>query len=409
MKYPKSCLTEAETVERALAGESLSRFGDGEFNLALGRNCQSQWANPKLAAELRQILLQAPKGCLPCLPYPFPASPKRANWLKFEKYDLQLGKQQFGSAFITRPDSSPWIDTAEYWDRVTDFWRGKDVTLVLGSMRSLKPDALPEAANVRAIWGTYRDAYGVEKMLPNDARNHPNALRSIDEIMEAVGTPGHTVLLCLGATATVMAARLTERGVHAVDLGHIGLFMRSAGAYGFKPDDLLSPEYRDLMKRAHAEMEWGGSGHKQAEAVATYADELGALAILDYGCGQGFLSKALAARVPPKRVTNYDPGIPGKDGFPKPSHLVVCSDVLEHCEPEKIDAVLAHIHALAGMGAYLVIATRPANKTLPDGRNAHVLLRQPDWWLEKVGALDWTHERPPAVKEGHSVTMWLKK
>jgi hypothetical protein len=136
-------------------------------------------------------------------------------------------------------------------------------------------------------------------------------------------------------------------------------------------------------------MDWGGSGHKQAEAVATFADELGALAILDYGCGQGFLAKALAERNPPKRVTQYDPGIPGKDGFPKPSHLVVCSDVLEHVEPAKIDAVLAHIHALAGMGAYLVIATRPANKTLPDGQNAHLLVEPPDYWLRKIEAAGW--------------------
>jgi hypothetical protein len=44
---------------------------------------------------------------------------------------------------------------------------------------------------VREVWGTYRDAYCVEKMLPDDARNHPNALRSIDELMEAVGTPAY--------------------------------------------------------------------------------------------------------------------------------------------------------------------------------------------------------------------------
>jgi hypothetical protein len=232
MKYPKSCLTEAETVERAIAGESLSRFGDGEFNLALGRNCQSQWANPKLAAELRQILLQAPKGCLPCLPYPFPASPKRANWLKFEKYDLQLGKQQFGSAFITRPDSSPWIDTAEYWDRVTDFWRGKDVTLVLGSMRSLKPDALPEAPE-RA----------------RDLGHLSGRLRRREDAAERRAQPSERAALHRRAHGSRRHAQpyrsavpgrhryrhgrtLAERGVHAVDLGHIGLFMRRPAPMG---------------------------------------------------------------------------------------------------------------------------------------------------------------------------------
>ncbi len=61
MKYPK-CLTEAETVERAIAGANLARYGDGEFNLCDGRNCTSQQRQPKLATELRAILEKAPAG-----------------------------------------------------------------------------------------------------------------------------------------------------------------------------------------------------------------------------------------------------------------------------------------------------------------------------------------------------------
>lgn len=405
MKFPK-CLSEAETLERAIAGESLSRFGDGEFSIALGGNCVSQKGDKSLAAEMRGILEHAPKGCLPCLPDPYGGSPKKANWQKFENANLTLGNQQFGSAFISRPDSAPWIDTPEYWQRMRLLWSGKDVTLVLGSTRSLRPEMIADAASVREVWGTYRDAYS---STAPDHRNHPSALHSIDELIESVGKPSGPVLMCLGPTATVMAARLTTRGVHAIDLGHLGMFMRHEGSYRFKPADVVSDEYRALLQRAHREMDWGGSGHKQAEAVAAFADELGAEAILDYGCGQGNLAKALAARVPPKRVTQYDPGIPGKDGWPKPSHLVVCSDVLEHIEPEKIDAVLSHIRALAGHGAYLVIATRAANKNLPDGRNAHLIIEGSQWWIDKVAAQGWSHARPPQIKESHSVTMWLQR
>jgi hypothetical protein len=399
MKFPP-CLSEAETIERAIAGANLARYGDGEFNLAIGRNCVSQAGNPKLAAELRAILEKAPKGCLPCLPNPYGGTPKKANWQRFENYNLNLGNQEYGSAFITRPDSAPWIDTADYWCRVRTIWAGKDVTLVKGSERSLRLDMMADAKSVREVWGTYRDAYASRGP---DTRNNVASLKSINELMEAVGAPGHTVLMCLGATATVMAARLARKGVHAVDLGHLGMFMRHAGMYQFKPDDLLSPGYRALLNRAYREMEWGGSGHKQAAAVLAFAEEIGAKAILDYGSGQGLLAKALA----PRRVDQYDPGLPSAPGLPKPTHLVVCSDVLEHVEPDKLDNVLAHLHSLAGVGAYFVIATRLANKCLPDGQNAHLIVKQPEWWLDKINAQGWKHHRPPAINEGHSVTVWL--
>jgi hypothetical protein len=43
--------------------------------------------------------------------------------------------------------------------------------------------------------------------------------------MREIGSP-ERVLLCLGPTATVMAVDLCARGIHAVDLGHLGLFYK---------------------------------------------------------------------------------------------------------------------------------------------------------------------------------------
>lgn len=340
------------------------------------------------------------------MPNPYGGTPRKENWRSYERLAINIGPQEYGSAFITRPDSAPWIDSASYWDRIRDLWRGKDVTLVKGSERSLRLGMMHDAASVREVWGCYANAYNSRTPHKND---RPDAIKTIDGLMDAVGKPSGTVLLCLGPTATVMAARFAKIGVHAVDVGHLGMFMRHAGIYAYKPEQLLSPEYRALMIKSHQEMEWGGSGHKQAEQVAAFADEIGAEAILDYGCGQAFLAKALAERNPPKRVTNYDPGIPGRDTLPKPTHLVVCSDVLEHVEQNKLDAVLGHIYALASHGAYIVVATRPANKVLPDGRNAHLIVANHHWWIDKLKRFGWTFHKPPYVKEGHSVTMWLTK
>lgn len=406
MKFP-TCLSESETIERAIAGANLARYGDGEFNIVIGRNCVSQRGDKGLRKELIEILNRAPAGCLPCLPDPYCGggkSPKKANWQQTERLGIALGKQEYGSAFITRPDTAPWIDTPEYWNRVRDLWRDKDITLVLGSNRSLRPEMMPEAKSIREVWGTYRDAYA--QPAP-DERDNPSAIRNIGGLMEAIGTPGHPVLMCLGPTATVLAARLAKKNVHAIDLGHLGMFMRAAGAYRLQPEDLISPAYRALLNRAHGgEMQWAGGGYKQADAVAAFADELGVKSILDYGSGQGSLAKALEGR---KRVTSYDPGLPGSVGLPKLTHLVVCSDVLEHVEPDKLDNVMQHLHSLAATGAYFVIATRPANKNLPDGRNAHLIVESPEFWLKKIEAQGWKHARPPVVAPGHSLTTWLLK
>src|SRR5690606_11016906 len=90
------------------------------------------------------------------------------------------------------------------------------------------------------------------------------------------------------------------------------------------------------------------------------------------------------ADVPELDVREYDPGIPGKDSRPEPADLVVCTDVLEHVEPECIDDVLSDIVGLSNRAVLLAIACRGSQKLLADGRSAHILVRSPDWWQEKL-------------------------
>jgi hypothetical protein len=71
---------------------------------------------------------------------------------------------------------------------------------------------------------------------------------------------------------------------------------------------------------------------------------------------------------------------------PFPAELVCCIDVLEHIEPDKIDAVLDHLKSLTQGIAFLSIDTGPAKKTLSDGRNAHLIQEGWLWWLPKIDA-----------------------
>ena len=147
--------------------------------------------------------------------------------------------------------------------------------------------------------------------------------------------------------------------------------------------DLISRDYLAEQVRLHAHPQgYGGKGRKWAATVRALARAQGCTSVLDYGCGQGSLARALEGSGLACR--DYDPAIPGKDTRPSFADLVVCTDVLEHVERDCLSAVLAHLRALARQAVLLVVALDPANKTLTDGRNAHLILESAAWWAEQV-------------------------
>jgi 2-polyprenyl-3-methyl-5-hydroxy-6-metoxy-1,4-benzoquinol methylase len=119
--------------------------------------------------------------------------------------------------------------------------------------------------------------------------------------------------------------------------------------------------------------------------------------ILDYGCGHGALIEVIRQRHPGVTVSGYDPGNSMFDIVPvAPSDVVLSTDVLEHVEPEHIDATLYAISVLIRKYGFFRIACYPARKLLPDGRNAHLIVEHPDWWREKIlqtGQLQIVRER----------------
>jgi hypothetical protein len=364
---------EFDTMVEVVAGRSISRYGDGELRAALGRGCISQVHDENMARELRGILRDDVPGLLVGIPNAYSATPKSDSWSRFTTpgFTTLYGRSSYASSFVTRPDSAPWIDTPQYWNLVTHLWQGKDVTLVQGDLKSLREQDMSSASSVRTVWAPSRDAYA-----------------KIKEIEEQIGKPSGPVIMCLGCTATVLASRLHKKGVWGIDLGHIGMFMRAQGIYAIDPDTLCSPKYRDLIAAMHKQEKWGGKGSRYLGAVNDLIDMVQAavqkprekVTVLDYGCGRGSLAEALK----PHRCQQYDPAIKGQHVLPKPTDIVVCTDVLEHIEPKLLDNVLDHIERLAREAALLVISCRPANAVLPDGNNAHLIIESPDWWLERI-------------------------
>jgi hypothetical protein len=386
VSYP-AVLGEDETLDAALAGRSIARIGEGELRIAIGQRIKSQRRDDRLAAEMR-MAMREPGSALLCLPRLWVGMPAEPFWRKFAEppFAKLYGAGPFGSAFISRPDMANAIDRPDYWERCRDLWRDRDVVL---ASRSTEVLDLSAAASSRFVECPAVDAYD-----------------RIDAIEAELGTPAGPVLLAIGATATVLAMRLAKKGVHAIDIGHLGRFMIVAGAYSMERAALISDAYvaqnRALHKRPQG---YGGAGHKHAPAVLALAEHVGAASVLDYGSGQGTLKKAMLAAGFSAQVMEYDPAMKGRAALPKPADLVVSTDVLEHVEPDRLAAVLAHIRRLACKAAYLVIATRPAQKVLDDGRNAHLLVKPASWWMEQVAAAGLT-VTASEVKEGHSVKLW---
>lgn len=166
------------------------------------------------------------------------------------------------------------------------------------------------------------------------------------------------------------------------------------------PADCISPAYCAAQKVMHADPRgYGSKGDRWAATVLEIARRYDAYSVLDYGCGEGSLARAL--KTAGMACREYDPAIPGKDAPPMFADLVVSTDVLEHVEPERLANTLTHIRQLARKVVFLVIATRPAGKRLPTGGNAHLIIEPPGWWERRVVAAGFTLQPPP--------TVWPKK
>lgn len=143
---------------------------------------------------------------------------------------------------------------------------------------------------------------------------------------------------------------------------------------------MFSAEYKALQEQFHRERgDYGISGSRYADQILQMAKRLGTRDILDYACGKCTLQKAL-----PFPIQNYDPFVPEHSARPQPADFVVNTDCMEHVEPMYVDEVLADIASLMKVAGFFQIATRPASKVLPDGRNAHLIQEPMNWWLVRL-------------------------
>ncbi len=144
-----------------------------------------------------------------------------------------------------------------------------------------------------------------------------------------------------------------------------------------------SQDHLDQYREIHATREWGNTSVKNLRFLRPEIRLLDPGSILDYGCGQSGFLEALGfgERV---RLLRYDPAIPDFATAPsEKADLLINIDVLEHVPESDLDDVLTHMASLC-RDALIVVDTKPAGLTLPNGQNAHCTLRPHAWWQEKL-------------------------
>ena len=147
---------------------------------------------------------------------------------------------------------------------------------------------------------------------------------------------------------------------------------------------LISEQYIQVLKATHSAVEWGTSSIGYVDVIASIIKQYNITTLVDYGAGQQNLEKHLPMQCPDLYIQSYDPGIPSISHAPSPAEFVVCTDVLEHVEPECLDAVLQDLRRVMIKIGVFIVSTKLAGQILSDGRNAHLIVENTDWWKQQI-------------------------
>lgn len=143
---------------------------------------------------------------------------------------------------------------------------------------------------------------------------------------------------------------------------------------------MISEAYLAEQQRLHQNPKYGVASLIFAPVVNKLIKDNGWQSVHDYGAGKCRLRDALTANV---QYSAYDPVFP-EYGPPQSADLVCCIDVLEHIEPDHLDAVLDDLGRITTGVGFLTVHTSAALKVLSDGRNAHLIQKPSSWWLPRL-------------------------
>ena len=212
--------------------KSISRFGDGEFQLIFGRSIRFQKSNKIISNRLKEILNNNDNKFLVGINIPYKDLyklnsheiwfwTKYLNRTKFQLIKLLNKKKKYYSASITRfyyryKDKSK---VTNYINKFKKIWENKNILIIEGncSRIGIGNDLFMNAKSIKRIICPSRNSFEV----------YDKIIKSVLKLKEK-----RLILIALGPVATVLSYDLYKLGYQAIDFGHADIeyewFIRKA-------------------------------------------------------------------------------------------------------------------------------------------------------------------------------------
>lgn len=152
---------------------------------------------------------------------------------------------------------------------------------------------------------------------------------------------------------------------------------------------MITTEYQQQLVELHKKQKWGNQGWKALPTLLSMILQYRVKhpRVLDFGAGECTLEQNAKWSLPQVKVVSYDPGMFGINKLPEgPFDFVICTDVMEHVEPQHVEETLDYLRNVTTHATYFIIACSKAKTILPDGRNAHLTIETPQWWHYKLAS-----------------------
>ena len=203
-----------ETIEKIVnEGCSITRYGDGEFDMICGTGMNYQKYDEELAKKLEEVLNSSEDKLLVGI--------NNIIDLEFKLLKLLSKNKQYYSSNISRfyIDYKDKGFVKEYVRKLRQIWNKKDIIIVEGEQSRLGVgnDLFNNAASIQRIICPSENAFAC----------YGSILAEVKKVKK-----DRLILLALGPTATVLAYDLYKAGYIAIDIGHVDIeyewFLRKA-------------------------------------------------------------------------------------------------------------------------------------------------------------------------------------
>lgn len=204
---------------------SISRFGDGEFDLINGKSLKFQEYTPLISKRLKTILevkedIKSLKIAIPCSYMHLSEFNRKSQlfWIMYYKncrkalYNILNKEYKYFDSQITRIyiNRKNYKLSQQYFQLWKEIWHEKDILIVEGEY---------------SRFGVGNDLFKNTKSIKRIICPAENSFAKYEEIFSCIKDNANErlVLLVLGPTATILSFDLAKEGIRSIDIGNMDM------------------------------------------------------------------------------------------------------------------------------------------------------------------------------------------